>query len=497
MLIFSQNLRSMSPLLVTIIIVCYFSFLIIVSLLTGKKTDNDTFFLGNRQSRWYMVAIAMIGASISGVTFVSVPGWVGSTGFTYMQMVMGYLLGYFVIAHVLLPLFYRLQVTSIYTYLEQRFGFYTYKSGAGLFLLSKTVGAAARLYLMASVLQYTLFDKLNIPFGATVAVTIGLIWLYTFRGGLKTIIWTDMLQAIIMIAAVILTVWAILNKMNLTLSSGIDLIRHSSYSKMFEFSDWSSSQHFVKQFITGAFITIVMTGLDQDMMQKNLTCRNLKEARKNVYWYGLAFIPINLIFLGLGALLFVYAAQNNIALPAKSDELFPMIATAGYLPQIVGVLFMIGLVAAAYSSADSALAALTTSFSVDILGIDKENTKKSIQTRWFVHIGFSVLLGLVIMLFRLMGQDTIMSTILTAAGYTYGPLLGLFAFGLLTRLRLRDGCVPFIAVIAPIVTALLDYNSKSWFGVTLGYEKLLINGAIVFVMLYISSLSLKERIHVQ
>jgi Na+/proline symporter len=483
----------MSPLLITIIIVCYFSLLIVISLLTGRKTDNDTFFLGNRQSRWYMVAIAMVGASISGVTFVSVPGWAGTTGFTYMQMVMGYLLGYMVIAHVLLPLFYRLQLTSIYSYLEKRFGFYTYKSGALLFLLSKTVGAAARLYLMASVLQLTLFNNLNIPYGVTVSVTIGLILLYTFRGGLKTIIWTDMIQAIVMIAAVILTFIVIIHKMNLSLPSAIELIQSSKYSQMFEFSNWGSSQHFVRQFITGAFMTIVMTGLDQDMMQKNLTCRNLKEAKKNVYWYSFAFIPVNLIFLALGALLYLFAAQNNIALPARADDLFPMIATGGYLPQVVGILFMIGLVAAAYSSADSALAALTTSFSLDILNINRFDPQKSVKIRWAVHIGFSILLGLVIMFFRAINQDTIMSTILTAAGYTYGPLLGLFACGLLTRIHPRDWMVPIIAIVSPLATALLDFNSVKWFGIKLGYEVLLINGALSFLLLLLASIGIKKR----
>lgn len=478
----------MDALLIGGIIIAYFTMLIGVSYLTGRKTDNDTFFLGNRKSPWYVVAIAMIGASLSGVTFVSVPGWVGSTGFTYMQMVLGYLLGYIVIANVLLPLFYRLNLTSIYGYLEQRFGVVTYKTGASLFLLSKLVGAAARLYLMASVLQLTLFDALHIPFELTVAVTIALIWTYTFRGGMKTIIYTDMLQAILMIAAVVLTFVLIVDEMNLKFTDAVTLISNSSYSKMFEFSDWSSTQYFWKQFIAGAFMTIVMTGLDQDMMQKNLTCKNLKEARKNMYWYSVAFIPVNLIFLALGALLLLYASHKQIPLPARADDIFPMIATGGYLPQIVGILFMLGLVAAAYSSADSAMAALTTSFSIDILSINRMAEDKAVRIRRWVHIGIALVMGLVIVLLRVLHLDTIISTIFTIAGYTYGPLLGLFAFGLTCKLKPRDHLMPLVAILPPLMVAVIDWNSQAWWGWKLGYEKLILNGLIAYLMLLLFSL---------
>lgn len=475
----------MNPILIASIIATYFSILIVISLITGQKADNDTFFRGNRQSPWYIVSIGMIGASLSGVTFISVPGWVSSTGLSYMQMVMGYFLGYLVIAHILLPLYYRLNLTSIYTYLDERFGFWSYKSGASLFLLSRTVGASARLYLMASVLQITICDAFNIPFEATVLVTILLIWLYTFRGGIKTIIWTDTLQTLFMLLSVGITVVVIAKSMNLTFGGIISAISQSDYSTMFVFDDWGSKQHFVKQFFSGAFITIVMTGLDQDMMQKNLTCRNLKDAKKNMHWYGISFIPVNLLFLSLGILLFLFAAKQGIAIPQNSDDLFPIIATSEHLPQIVGIFFILGLVAAAYSSADSALASLTTSFYIDILGIKSKNKDKSKHTRFIVHIGFSLLLALMIMLFKLYNNDSIISTLFNLAGYTYGPLLGLYAFGLFTKLKVKDAWVPIVAIAAPVITGIIDYNSTRWFGAAMGFEKLMLNGILSFAGLLI------------
>lgn len=491
----------MSPVLTATIIAGYFGMLILISFLTSKRTDNDTFFRGNRQSPWYIVSIGMIGASLSGVTFISVPGWVGSTGLTYMQMVMGYFLGYLVIAHILLPLYYRLNLTSIYTYLNDRFGFWSYKSGAVLFLLSRTIGASARLYLMANVLQIAVFDAFNIPFEVTVLVTILLIWLYTFRGGIKTIIWTDTLQTLFMLLSVGITVVVITKTMNLSFSGMINAIADSSYSKVFELSDLSSKQHFIKQFFSGAFITIVMTGLDQDMMQKNLTCRNLKDAQKNMYWYGFSFIPVNLLFLSLGVLLFLFAANQGIALPERSDDLFPIIATGGYLPQIVGVFFMLGLVAAAYSSADSALTSLTTSFSVDLLKVEEKNQEEAKRTRFKVHIGFSLLLAVVILLFRLFNNDSVISTVFNLAGYTYGPLLGLYAFGLFTKLNIKDHMVPVIAVASPIIIGLVDYNvwipimqcltpellETGDYEFVMGFEKLIYNGALTFIGLLIIS----------
>ncbi len=482
----------MNPILTTSVIGGYFLLLIIISLVTGKKSDNDTFFRGNRKSPWYIVSIGMIGASLSGVTFISVPGWVGDTGFSYMQMVFGYFSGYLVIAHILLPLYYKLNLTSIYSYLDSRFGFWSYKSGALLFLLSRVVGASARLFLMATVLQLTLFDSLGISFEYTVIITVLLIWLYTFRGGIKTIIWTDTLQTIFMLTSVVLTVVFIASSMNLTFTGMIDTIKASSYSQMFVFDDFQSKQNFFKQFLSGAFITIVMTGLDQDMMQKNLTCRSLKDAQKNIYWYSAAFVPVNLLFLGLGALLFIFANQNGITLPERADHLFPLIATGGYLPEIVGVIFILGLVAAAYSSADSALTSLTTSFSVDILTIEKYSEEKAKKIRIIVHIGFSVVLIFAILLFNALSSDSIISTLFTLAGYTYGPLLGLYAFGLFSKRKVIDKWVPALAILAPVITGILDYNSVNWFGFQLGFEKLILNGAVMILFLFVSSM-VKEK----
>ncbi len=478
----------MDPILTASVIGGYFLLLILISLVTGKKADNDTFFRGNRKSPWYIVSIGMIGASLSGVTFISVPGWVGSTGFSYMQMVFGYFSGYVVIAHILLPLYYKLNLTSIYSYLNSRFGFWSYKSGAILFLLSRTIGASARLFLMANVLQLTLFDALGIPFEYTVIITILLIWIYTFRGGIKTIIWTDTLQTVFMLTSVILTVVFIASSMNLSFTGITEVIKESDFSEMFIFSDFHSKQNFFKQFLSGAFITIVMTGLDQDMMQKNLTCKSLKDAKKNMYWYAAAFVPANLLFLSLGALLFIFANNNGIAIPERADDLFPLIATGGYLPEIVGVIFILGLVAAAYSSADSALTSLTTSFSVDILSIEKYPEPKAKQIRLGVHIGFSIILIFVILLFKVLSNDSIISTLFTLAGYTYGPLLGLYAFGLFSKRLIIDKWVPVFAIFAPVITGILDYNADKWFGFSLGFEKLMINGVIMILFLSLSSI---------
>lgn len=396
-------------------------------------------------------------------------------------MVGGYFLGYLIIAHVLLPVYYRLNLTSIYTYLEQRFGKRSYKTGAWLFLISRTIGASARLYLMANVLQISLFNALGIPFAITVIITIALIWLYTYRGGVKTIIWTDTLQTVFMLTSVVITIVYIAKSMNLNVSGVVELISQSELSRVFVWDDWSSKQHFLKQFISGAFITIVMTGLDQDMMQKNLSCKNLKEAQKNMKWYGFAFIPTNVLFLSLGVLLYVFAQREGLALPERSDDLFPMIVNSGALPAVVGVFFIIGLVAAAYSSADSALTSLTTSFTVDIMGSSNHGENLSKRTRILVHLTFSVLLILVILIFRALKEDSIISTVFTIAGYTYGPLLGLYAFGLFSKIKVKDYWVPWVAITAPLVTGLLDYHSVDWFGFQLGFEKLVLNGLLMFI----------------
>ncbi len=474
----------MKPLYIGLLVALYFIVLMIISFVTGKKSDNKSFFVGNRQSPWYIVSIGMIGASLSGVTFISVPGWVHTTHFTYLQMVAGYFLGYLAIAHILLPVYYKLNLTSIYTYLEERYGKFGYKTGAWLFLISRTVGASARLYLMANVLQLSLFNALGIPFVATVFITIALIWLYTFRGGIKTIIWTDTLQTAFMLTSVIITIVYIAKSMHLDVWGVVDMINHSELSRVFVFDDWNSKQNFFKQFISGAFITIVMTGLDQDMMQKNLSCRNLKEAQRNMKWYGFAFVPTNILFLSLGILLYMFANQQGLTLPERSDDLFPMIVNSGKLPAIVGVFFIIGLVAAAYSSADSALTSLTTSFSVDILGT-KHGEDLSKKRRMLVHLTFSLVLMLTIILFRVFKADSIISTIFILAGYTYGPLLGLYAFGLFSKIKVKDQWIPFLAILAPIITGILDYNSIEWFDFSLGYEKLILNGVIMFIGLII------------
>jgi Na+/proline symporter len=477
----------MDPLLILSLVSIYFVVLIAISVITGRKADNNSFFLGNRKSPWMVVSIGMVGASLSGVTFVSVPGYVTSVQFSYMQMVAGFFVGYIVIAFVLLPLYYRLNLTSIYSYLNGRFGGYAYRSGAFLFIASKIVGASARLYLMAVVLQIALFDDLKVPFAVTVGVLIGLIWLYTFRGGIKTIIWTDALQTILFMAAVGVTIHSIGEDLDMGLVQMGREIGESGLFKIFEFEDWRSSQHFVKQFVSGIFITIVMTGLDQDMMQKNLSCRNLKDARKNVLSYGFAFIPVNFLFLSLGALLVVFMRHKGIEMPARADDIFPLVATGGYLPTSVGVLFFLGLMGAAFSSADSAMTSLTTSFSVDILRIERFSARKARKVRMFVHFCFAIVTGVVIIVFRVLGQDSIIDTVYTLAGYTYGPLLGLYAFGLFTRRRIRDNMVPWLAVLTPVLTGILDYNSMNWFGFALGFEKLIVNGALAFAGLWIFS----------
>ena len=475
----------MSSLSFSIVIVIYFLVLLCISYFTGRKADNDSFFIGNRKSRWYVVAFAMIGTSISGVTFVSVPGWVRESHFSYMQMVLGYLLGYFVIANVLMPLYYRLNLTSIYTYLDQRFGKHTYKTGASLFLLSRTIGAAVRLYLMASVLQLTVFDAWHIPFSLTVAVTISLVWLYTFKGGIKTILYTDMLQGFFMLLALCLTITFIGREMHLGLDGIVKTIVHSDFSRIFYLDDLKAKENFIKQFLSGAFITIVMTGLDQDMMQKNLSCRNIRDAKKNMYSFSLTLIPINLLFLSLGALIYIYAASKGISLPARSDDVFPIIATRGFLPPAVALFFFIGLIAAAYSTTDSALTALTTSFTVDIIGITNKSEEEVKKLRYRVHLLISAAMFLVILMFRYLNDQSVISAIFIIAGYTYGPLLGLYSFGLFSMLKLKDKYVPVICLLSPIICLVISHFSTKWFlGYQFGFEMLILNGILTYIGLW-------------
>jgi len=478
----------LSATLIISIILAYFLLLLVISWFSSRGAGNEAFFIGERKSPWYVVAFGMIGASLSGVTFISVPGWVADSQFSYMQMVLGYLLGYAVIANLLMPLYYRLQLTSIYSYLEERFGRSSYKTGASFFLLSRIIGASFRLFLVASVLQLTVFETWNVPFYVTVIVTIGLIWLYTFRGGIKTIIWTDTLQTFSMITAVVVSILLITRSMDLSLGEMIGRVMESGESKIWVFDGWQKENHFFKHFLSGVFITIVMTGLDQDMMQKNLSCKNIKEAKKNMYLMSISLVPVNLVFLFLGAVLIQFAAFSGIAIPEATDNFFPLVATGGYLPQVVGIFFIVGLVAAAYSSADSALTALTTSFTVDILEAQKWEERRLTRTRRWVHLAISVVLGLVIMLFRLINDESVISAIFRVAGYTYGPLLGLYAFGLFTRLQVRDRLVPLLAILSPALSFLLSHFSEQLFnGYQFGFELLIVNGSIMFLALLLTS----------
>lgn len=470
----------MSPLLIILFIAGYFALLFCISHYTGKGADNAAFFLANKKAPWYIVAWAMIGTTISGVTFISVPGWVGTTQFSYLQMVFGYLLGYFVIATVLLPLYYRLNLTSIYSYLEGRFGFWSYKTGAFYFLLSRTIGSAFRLYIVAIVLQLAVFDAWNIPFAVTVFITILLIWLYTFKGGIKTILRTDMLQTSFLLLAAGISIYLIADELRFGMYGMVDAIQNSGYSQVF-FWEINDKNYFFKQFFSGALIAVVMTGLDQDMMQKNLTCRTIRDAQKNMFSYSVVLVFVNLMFLALGALLYLFAEAKNIPLPAKTDELYPMLATQNYLHPLVGILFIIGLIAAAYSSADSALAALTTSFCVDFIDINKHPEQHRIKIRKMVHIGVSIMMVLVILIFKVINNDSVINAIFTVAGYTYGPLLGLYAFGLFTKWDVRDRFVPAICLLSPVLCFFLAQNSKEWFGgFEFGYLLLLVNGMITF-----------------
>jgi len=465
----------------------YTALLFMITWLTSRKANNDSFFIGNKASPWYVVAYGMIGASLSGVTFMSVPGWVGTTGFTYFMVLVGYLFGYTVIATVLMPLYYRLNLTSIYSYLEQRFGFWSYKTGAFFFLLSRTIGASFRMFLVVNVLQIFVFDAWHIPFSLTVAVFIALIILYTFKGGIKTIIWTDTLQTTFMLVAVGLSIYIISKDLQFSFGGLVTNVIHSNFSKMI-ITDWHSKQFFLKQILSGMFIAIVMTGLDQEMMQKNLSCRNIRDAQKNMFTFSTVLIFVNLMFLFLGAVLFLYASKHSIQLPQRSDDLFPMIAIR-YLGPVAGLVFIIGLISAAYPSADGALTSLTTSFSIDFLGLHKRNNLTESQKqkiRYGVHISFAILLLLVIIVFRSINDRAVIDKLFTVAGYTYGPLLGLYAFGLFTRYPVKDRFVPYIAIASPILCYFLsEYSVMLLSGYKFGFELLIINGLITYAGLWL------------
>ena len=486
-----------SPYLIIFVLLAYFAMLILVARMTSKKGGNDAFFLGNRKSPWYVVSFGMIGASLSGVTFISIPGWVNNAQFSYMQMVFGYMFGYWVIAVVLLPLYYKLKLTSIYTYLGQRFGPSTYKTGASFFLLSRIIGASFRLFLVAIVLQIAVFEPLGlkISFVPSVIVTVGLIWLYTNRGGIKTIIWTDMLQTIFMLLAVFITIKSIMSALDLNWIEVVKTVKDSSYSQIFFFDDFSNNpRNFFKMFFGGAFIAITMTGLDQDMMQKNLSCKTLYESQKNVFWLGIMLIIVNLFFLSLGALLYLFAAKINFPIPEQTDYLYPKLAVGGYLGIFTGIAFVIGLTASAYSSADSALTALTTSFSIDILGIEKKAEKDQVRIRKLVHIGMSLALIVVIILFKVINNDNVVQSLFDAAKYTYGPLLGFYFAGLFTKIRVKDKYIPVVAILAPVLSYIINYRSADYLGYQFGFELIILNGLLTVIGMWIVSKKREDKI---
>ncbi|MES4921475.1 sodium:solute symporter [Hoylesella timonensis] len=462
-------------------ILSYFGVLLLVSRLTAKQSTNDTFYRGNRQSPWYLVAFGMIGASISGVTFVSVPGMVNTIGMTYLQTCLGFVLGYVAVAFVLLPIYYRLNLTTIYSYLQQRLGTRSYKTGAWFFLLSKMSGAAVKFYVVCMILQRFVLDALGIPFVLTVLVLVALIWLYTRRGGIKTLVWTDTFQTFCMFMALIFIIVNVMSMLNMSVNEVVTTIVQDERSRVFVFDDWVSKQNFWKLFVSGIFIVVVMTGLDQDMMQKNLTCKTLREAQKDMCTYGLAFVPANLLFLCLGVLLSMLAQQEGIALPSSGDELLPMFAATGKMGNMVVVLFTIGIVAASFSSADSALTALTTTYCVDI----KEKADDE-ALRHRVHAGMSVVFVIFILLFRTFNSTNLIDAIYILVSYTYGPLLGLFAFGLFTKYQVTDRWVPYFAILSPILCYALDVLAQQLWGYHFGYELLMLNGAFTFAGLYVT-----------
>ena len=500
----------MSPLITLLLLSGYFAILMGIAYLTGRGGSTATFYVGKRTAPWPAIAFGMVGVSLSGVSFISVPGLVLRGQFHYMQMVLGYIVGYYAIAYILLPIYYRLRIPSIYSYLHGRFGSWSHKTGALLFFISRLTVAALRLMLVAHVLQTFIFSAWGIPFWVTVAVTIGLIWLYTHRGGMQTVIWTDVFQTSVMLISLIITIILISQQLH---SPSLEILRRvadSGYASWFEFSDWKSPYHFVKQFLAGVFIPIAMTGLDQDMMQKNLGCRTLRDAQRNMVAYGYAFTPINLLLLGLGVLLILYSQQVALPLPAKPDDLYTGVVTAGLLPPMVGLLFTLGIIAAAYSSADSALTALTTSFTLDILGIKEsalrgttdQNTQPSnasalsresgkLQPTRIVHLALSVALLGAILLFSLLGEGSVISTLFTAVGYTYGPLLGLYTLGIFTRKKPREQLVPIICLLAPILCYTGQWYIALRTGYHMGYELLLVNGALTFAGLWLSAIGRK------
>lgn len=477
----------MSSSLVLYILSGYFLVLLTIAYFTSRKADTNTFFTANRQSPWYLVAFGMIGSSVSGVTFISVPGSVGKIGFGYFQVVLGYWVGYMIIILVLLPLYYRLNLVSIYTYLEQRFNFWSYKTGASFFILSRTIGSSLRLYLAANVLDLFLFKAWGVPFFVTVAITIFLIWIYTFRGGVKTIVWTDTFQTFFLILAVCISVYHISDELGLSFNNLFSTLHAGGYDKIFYTEDVNSPLFFLKQILGGAFITITMTGLDQEIMQKNLTCKNIGDAQKNMFWFSLLLVFVNALFLILGALLYVYAGEKGVPIPNATDDLYPQLAL-NHLGLITGVFFLLGITASTYASSDSALTGLTTSFCYDFLNFKNRQENQRKRLKLVVHIAFSVIFLIVILIFRKINERSVIDAVLSVAGYTYGPLLGLFAFGILTNRQVKDRLVPLVCILSPAISYLLSLNSKKFLnGYEFGYEIVLVNGIITFFGLFLIS----------
>ncbi len=478
----------MSPILILGLFLIYTLVLFAVTWFTARKADSQSFFIGNKVSPWFVVAYGMIGASLSGVTFMSVPGWVKDTQFSYMVVVLGYLFGYFVIALVLLPLYYRLKLTSIYSYLEQRFGYWSYKTGAGFFILSRTLGASLRMFLVINVLQIFVFDAWNVPFWINVLIFIILIILYTLKGGIRTIIWTDTLQTTFMLLAVVLSVIYIGKNLHTPLIKLVSIVKESSMSNMF-ITDWHHPRFFLKQFFSGMFITIVMTGLDQEMMQKNLSCRNIKEAQKNMFTFSGILVVVNLLFLFLGALLLIFIQNKGLTI-TSSDDIFPTVAIR-YLGPVAGVVFLIGLISAAFPSADGALTSLTTCVSIDFLGLERRegiSEKTKTRIRYAVHLTIALVFFISVLMFSALNDRAVIDKLFTIAGYTYGPLLGLYSFGLFTKRIVNDRITPAIAIFSPVVCFFLSkYSIELFNGYEFGFELLLLNGLLTFVGLYFFS----------
>ena len=483
-----------SPLVASITVLLYLAFLFAISYITSRKNDNSGFFVGGRQSSWIVVSIATIGSTISGVTFVSVPGMVQTNGFAYLQMVMGFVVGQFLIAYVLVPMYYRLKLVSVYEYLKERFGMNSYHTGAWFFFISKMLGAAVRVYLVCLTLQILIFEPLGIPFILNAAVTMLVVWLYTYRGGVKTVIWTDLFKTLCLVLSVVLCIYFIAQGMGYNLAGVCQSVFSDDMSRIFFFDDINDRRFFPKQFFAGVFTIIATTGLDQDLMQRNLSCKNSSESRKNMMVsILLQFIVISL-FLMLGVLLYTYASFIGLDSSGyKGDEIFTKIATGGYLPMAVGILFLIGLIAAAFGAAGSALTALTTSFTVDILNADRSNETATARKRKMVHVFMALVMALVIYMFNRFNNTSVIDAVYILASYTYGPILGMFVFGIFIKRQVKDKWIPLVAIIAPILCFIVDRNSQEWFnGYRFSYELLILNAAFTFVGLYILSSSRKQ-----